>query len=107
MKLYSFEYNDYGLSYHVMSDTKENALKAIVNYLKKKAISSGNRILTRSDGTTYLSCDWEEYEKWKKATIDKLPDEKFYKNSEHGKIYRTGYNIIEYGINKVIETSKD
>jgi hypothetical protein len=36
MKLYYLNPNDYGNEYFVMSDSKENAIDAIVNHMKKK-----------------------------------------------------------------------
>lgn len=79
MKLYSFKYSDYGSSYHVMSDSKENAIKAIYNYTGEK--------------------------EWENATPDKLPSEYWGGDLGYGD-FHAGYDIIEYDIDEVIETER-
>lgn len=74
MKLYSFSFQDWGVSYHVMSDSKANALKAIKSFVASDPYTSSKIKLF-----------------WKKATVSSIT--KSY-------IYR----IIDRDMNEVLVT---
>lgn len=56
MKIYSFEYDGYGESYHVMSDSPASALEAVKKYTK-----------------SYLMENDPNWEEWRQSTLVKLP----------------------------------
>jgi hypothetical protein len=85
MKIYLFLCDSYDEYWDVMSDSPENALKALKKHL---AGTIKEKTHTRNDGTTYTSYEYERYQDWKNATVDKLKD---------------GYTLKVYDINKVID----
>jgi len=81
MKLYYFEYEEYGIFYLVMSDSPEQAIQSVKDYLKKEAdemasIYAGEIYeqlkYTRCVGSR-AGAVHNRYEEWKDATIDNLP----------------------------------
>jgi hypothetical protein len=80
MKLFYFNPNGYGYEYIVMSDTKENALQAVKNYLLNAAEAEENKKYT-----FYM----DKYNEWESATTDILPEQ---------------YSIDEYEQNTIVET---
>ena len=69
MKLYFFDYKNYGEQFLVMETTPQNALKKLKEWMVK----------TR----------FYEYGKWKHATLDKLPDKYFLVEKKKGEVVRT------------------
>ena len=63
MKLYSFELHNWGPSFHVMSNSPSNALKAVQKFIKNRAIKYDYGV------------NKEQNRIWKKATLKKLPED--------------------------------
>lgn len=81
MKLFFFNPNDYGPEFSIMADSKEAALLALVNYFLGQS---------KTDSHEYgRESAFQDYNKWKDATIDSLPDD---------------YSIDEYEKDSVVET---
>jgi len=71
MKLYCFDYNNYGEFYLVMASSFDEALVSVRKYLLGEV---KHKTLTSIDGSRHKTCRYEEYLKWKKATVDELPE---------------------------------
>jgi hypothetical protein len=93
-KLYYFNPNDWGLEYFVMSDSKEEALESVIDFLKEKAVEEQESYKEMyklnpelNDGTGYYQ---DLYNEWKLVKdVSKLLD---------------NYTIKEYGKNEVIDS---
>lgn len=80
MTLYYFNPNDYGEQYIVMSSSKEEALNSVKESLLKK----GN------DTTSVLADSYmEDYNEWKDATVDNLPEKYSIKEYIEGEVLQT------------------
>ncbi len=79
-KNYYFNPNDYGEGYTILSDSKENALNSLINYLHDVAGQSNHDQMYE-----------DVYEKWQDSTVDSLPDDD---------------TIDVFGYGEVIETEK-
>jgi hypothetical protein len=86
MKLYHLNPNNWGVEYYVMSDSPENAFKAIREHQRKDMENEAEKC---KDSDFKLAYYKDVYEAWDSVTFDKLP---------------TGYTLDEYDVNEVIET---
>jgi hypothetical protein len=76
-RLYHFNPNDYGPEFFVMSDSEENAIKALNKHLKESEYFD-------------FDCEWK--------------DEYFKPKSVQGVLVHNGYTIDVYEQNQVIES---
>jgi hypothetical protein len=65
MKLFFFNPNDYGAEYLVLSDSKENALMAVIKYLSEEASKEEPKYTSKK----------RQYDEWKDRAIDNLPED--------------------------------
>lgn len=72
-KLYSFQYLDYGVSYHVVAESPQKALDYLKGHLKNETIGKEKHGRNVVYGNYYITAEWEEYERWENATVDNLP----------------------------------
>jgi hypothetical protein len=90
MILYSFEYDSYGESYHVMAQNKLDAINYVLEYLYKQVKEQGPTAGLRSDGSRYETYEEEDFRKWREATNkNDLPE---------------GYELKEYKEGEIINT---
>lgn len=71
VSMFYFNPNDYGEEYILCSTSKEAALNTLINWFKSGEERNYGRGLPFDDGKTHMDY---EYEKWKKATVNNLPD---------------------------------
>jgi hypothetical protein len=86
MKLYYFNPNDHGLQFFVLSDSEENAIKALNEYLIKRF----------EENPTFFSNTKNKPLRW--------GDPYFQGKEVNGAVWRKGYTIDVYEHNQVIES---
>ena len=111
MKLFHFQYNDYGSSYSVLAETKEQALAYIkqycykldIEYIREQLLEYGkiNQYIF-PNSFTYPSGYGLSYQDEESAINQHGPHTQDYHDIVLGK----NYDVIEYNVGEVLETEK-